>query len=82
MALRLQSNLLYVCLKPTRHRIFVCEFKIIDLDMHRFGVSSVYTQQCSYLLLDVQSLLTLMRQMLRSVQSMGNELDPNAGRVR
>ncbi|KAL4883954.1 hypothetical protein BJY04DRAFT_215841 [Aspergillus karnatakaensis] len=45
-----------------------------------YGVSRVYSQQCGYTLVDVQSVHDKMRQMLRSLPSAG--LDPSAGKAK
>lgn len=69
MALRLQSNLLYVFPPLLKTR----------LTRDSYGVSKVYNQQWEYLLLDVQSAQTSIRTLFKSARN--NQLDLSAGKA-
>jgi meiotic recombination protein REC8 len=70
MALRLQSNLLYVISQHARQ----CFANVL-----RYGVSRVYDQQCQYVLKDAQHAQDHMRQMLKVVKN--SDLDLEAGKA-
>ncbi|MCJ1260411.1 hypothetical protein MMC22_000272 [Lobaria immixta] len=74
MALRLQSNLLWVNLRISRLQSHICNFS------SRYGVSRVYAQQCGYILSDAQTAHSNMRTLIKAVRTA--ELDPNAGKAR
>ena len=71
MALRLQSNLLYV-------RSCDCCVQLADLGS--YGVSRVYDQQCHYVLVDAQAAHNNIRTMLMSARN--NDLESGVGKVR
>lgn len=66
MALRLQGNLLQV------KTLFMDETKT---DLHSYGVSRVFSQQCAYVLTDMQSLRDKMRGLDIVLKAL--EIDPN-----
>lgn len=76
MALRLQSNLLWVL------AMHPCSMSIdLYTSIHAsYGVARVYSQQCGYILSDAQAAQSNMRILLEAVRTA--ELDPNAGRAR
>ena len=48
--------------------------------LYSYGVSSVFSQQCGYVLSDAQIAQSNMRALLKAVRT--SELDPNAGKAR
>jgi meiotic recombination protein REC8 len=47
-----------------------------------FGLSSVFSQQCSYVLNDAEKVQTHMREYYGALGGSGNALDPHAGKAK
>lgn len=71
MALRLQSNLLYVYSLSSKSNAHARD---------RYGISRVYDQQCSYVLVDAQAAQVSIRGLLKISRTSG--LDANAGKAK